>query len=491
MKNQILYGPPGTGKTRRLLELVGEHLNRSRGRVLFSSHTRAAAQEAASRFASPHHQSRIDIQTMHSLCFRNMKLSRAQTVDRDKLEAFGEEFGIDMSEEGIGSEFIEVLSLSRARCVSVDEGYQMSWRPGTQQHYDAFCKSYAQWKQTFGYMDFDDMLFTGAVKLRDAHYSLIAIDEAQDLTPLHWRVIQRLVELNPQAQFLIAGDDDQAIYGFAGADPLGMRAFGEKTGAESTVLEQSYRITKQVHTLAQAIIARVSDRVPKQYFPRKTEDGQDAQGLLEMHPHMDYMIPNNQRDSLILYADRFVRQEVEPLLQDNGFHYKALNGWPSPEDTRAGRAIRATLVHSDDEIMESDDLRSTIRSGLSTKGVSAWDNVSPFEVTARIRRGDWGVLAVKRDHEDYLRALDYAEPQNIRISTMHGAKGLQADDVHLILSLSPRAQIEGAINPDNLHRLLYTAVTRARENLYLYDGENGYDLPMSYGESKSMDTRQF
>jgi superfamily I DNA/RNA helicase len=63
---------------------------------------------------------------------------------------------------------------------------------------------------------------------------------------------------------------------------------------------------------------------------------------------------------------------------------------------------------------------------------------------------------------------------------MHGAKGLQGDDVHLILSLSPRAWAEAAVEPDHLHRLLYTAVTRTKENLYLYDGENGYELPSEY-----------
>lgn len=493
-RTRLVWGPPGTGKTRRLLEYINNFMRRYRGRVLFCSHTRAAALEATSRFSDPDLLPRIDIQTLHSVCFRGLKMSRAQTVDESKLESFGQEFGIDMTEEGLGKEFIDVLSLSRSRMVSAGDGYNLSYRPGSQSHYESFCRSYQEWKQSFGYMDFNDMLESGSQKLNERDtYALIAIDEAQDLTPLHWGVVRRLVYLNPRARILVAGDDDQTIYGFTGADPQGMRNFGESMQADTVVLSQSYRITQQVHELAQAIIARVSDRVPKEYAPRLDDTGFPAQGRLELFSHMDHMYSylSPTRDSLIMYADRFVRSEIEALIQEWGQPYRALNGFPSPQDSRAGRAIQAIYKHTDEEIDADDDLRNLVRSGLTARGAAAWDNISIYEPLTRIRRGDWSLLAVKHEFEDYLKALDYSRPQNVRISTMHGAKGLQADDVHLILSLSPRTQIEAATNPDSLHRLLYTAVTRARENLYLYDGENGYDLPVAYAAGPTLDTRLF
>jgi superfamily I DNA/RNA helicase len=150
-------------------------------------------------------------------------------------------------------------------------------------------------------------------------------------------------------------------------------------------------------------------------------------------------------------------------------------------DSRAGRTLKAVFTHDDEELLDYDtDLRPIVRGGLSARGQQAWDNISEREVLARIRRHDWSVLSIRPQHIDYLRGLDYSREQNLRISTMHGAKGLQGDDVHLILSLSQRAWAEFAINPDHLHRLLYTAVTRTKENLYLYDGENGYELPTEF-----------
>jgi superfamily I DNA/RNA helicase len=387
-----------------------------------------------------------------------------------------------MTEHGIGREFMEVLGLARARCVDPAVGYEQSWRPGSSSHFSAFAESYTAWKEQFGYMDFNDMLAVGAKRIKAAmvDYALVAIDEAQDMTPLHWRVIDKLVELLPGVRFLVAGDDDQALYSFAGADPAGMPNFGSRTDADAEVLTQSYRITQQVYDLAQAIIGRVQQRVPKAYAPRTGLDGKPAQGKYEVWPNMDYLQIDRTRDSLLLYNDRFVRSEVEPLLQENGFSYRALNGYPSPLDSRAGKALKAVFTHTNAEIEEHDDLRSQVKSGLSTRGVRIWDDIGTGQVLQHIRRFDWQVLSARPQNIDYLRSVDWNAPQNLRISTMHGAKGLQGDDVHLILSLSQRAWQEAAVAPDHLHRLLYTAVTRTKENLYLYDGENGYELPTEF-----------
>lgn len=481
MKNLVLYGPPGTGKTRRLLNMVGEHLAEHPGRVLFCSHTRAAAQEALSRWPQENME-RIDIQTLHSVCFRALKMSKAQTVDDSKLRTFGEEFGIDMEPEGLGKEFIDVLALGRARCINTMDAYEQSWKPGTPSHFDAFVTSYNNWKDEFGYLDFNDMLSVGTKTLtaKDINYSLIAIDEAQDLSTLHWMTIYRFMELCPKARVIVAGDDDQTLYTFAGADPHGMTIFGERARADAQVLSQSYRITQQVYDLAQAIIARVSRRVAKSYEPRTGLDGKPAQGKVEIWPHMDHLKVDPNRDSLLLYADRFVRGEVEPILQENAWRYTALNGWQAPLDTKAGEALIAIAQWDNRTILEDDALRNVIRAGLSRHANEIWDRISPAEVLQRIRRGDYSVLSMRISHVDYFREVQLNGPVMLRITTMHGAKGLQADDVHLILSLSPRAWAEAEVDADHLHRLLYTAVTRAKDNLYIYDGDNGYELPEEY-----------
>jgi superfamily I DNA/RNA helicase len=55
----------------------------------------------------------------------------------------------------------------------------------------------------------------------------------------------------------------------------------------------------------------------------------------------------------------------------------------------------------------------------------------------------------------------------VRLSTIHGAKGGEADNVLLYLDLTGKALEEMERNPDNANRVLYVGITRARERLIL------------------------
>ena len=65
----------------------------------------------------------------------------------------------------------------------------------------------------------------------------------------------------------------------------------------------------------------------------------------------------------------------------------------------------------------------------------------------------------------------------ITASTIHGSKGGEADNVVLLTDLSPAAEMEMRINPDDTHRVFYVGVTRAKKNLYIVDPQ---DLARSY-----------
>ena len=70
------------------------------------------------------------------------------------------------------------------------------------------------------------------------------VDEAQDLTPLQWDMVVKLA-LNADKVY-IAGDDDQAIYEWNGADVLFFQTFPGK----SKVLKNLRRLNKKVHFFA-------------------------------------------------------------------------------------------------------------------------------------------------------------------------------------------------------------------------------------------------
>lgn len=218
----VLYGPPGTGKTRSLIEAVGKHLAGAPSRyALFCSHTKAAAKTAVERWGQT--SGRLDIQTLHSFCFKQMGLSSTQTVDDAKLEVFVEQFGLDMEEGNEGRQYMEIISYAGSVGIPVEASYERSSRPGSSAHFLSFVKSYNAWKKEFGYVDFTDMLQRYADRAsKPTGHTMLAIDEAQDLTPLHWRVIYKFMELNPNCRVLVGGDDDQCIYHYAGAQASGI-----------------------------------------------------------------------------------------------------------------------------------------------------------------------------------------------------------------------------------------------------------------------------
>ena len=55
----------------------------------------------------------------------------------------------------------------------------------------------------------------------------------------------------------------------------------------------------------------------------------------------------------------------------------------------------------------------------------------------------------------------------IKLSTIHGSKGGEADNVLLYLDLSSKALQEMERNPDDAHRVLYVGITRTKNNLVL------------------------
>jgi superfamily I DNA/RNA helicase len=60
----------------------------------------------------------------------------------------------------------------------------------------------------------------------------------------------------------------------------------------------------------------------------------------------------------------------------------------------------------------------------------------------------------------------------INISTIHGSKGGEAENVVLFTDLSPAALKSSEYSPDDLHRVFYVGVTRTIQNLFIVDPDD-------------------
>ena len=73
-----------------------------------------------------------------------------------------------------------------------------------------------RFKKEKGMIDYDDMLENFIEQDVSPSFDVLFIDEAQDLSPLQWRMVRAL--WSKANKTYIAGDDDQAIFKWAGAD---------------------------------------------------------------------------------------------------------------------------------------------------------------------------------------------------------------------------------------------------------------------------------
>tara|TARA_R110000822_G_scaffold151149_3_gene290261 strand:- start:1941 stop:3464 length:1524 start_codon:yes stop_codon:yes gene_type:complete len=501
-----IFGPPGTGKTTTLINRVSESLSQGvpSNKIAFLSFTNKACNEARERagvkFNLNPEKDLPWFKTIHSFskhCMdeRGKRCMEEKDVKEFALQVRLSNFGgmntTDFEEKGIfrNSPVLSLIHRARVKKVSLREEYNDSSLGNMQWHeVEYISESYNNFKEQQRVYDFTDML---EMFLLDAKYTcpafdLVLLDEAQDLSPLQWD-IAHVLDTKAKKMYC-AGDDDQAIYVWAGASPK--EFIHLESGAE--VLSQSYRVPKTPHKIAQSIIKQISkpNRFPKEYDPAEKE-GEVVR--LSGIP-FDKM---NEGNWLILAQCAFMLKEVEEEMRTHGYFFEkqgvpsvsvsallAIKGW---EKLRKGGSVdkqtaqkiykmmsgngkqikrgKKAIYGDDLEMFSYEDLKEN--HGLLVEQDIIWRealNLIPEELESYI------VSLLKKKEK-------LGEKPRISLSTIHGAKGAECDNVVVLTDISASSERETRYNQDSLHRLFYVAVTRTRESLFLLypdDPEKSY-----------------
>jgi DNA helicase-2/ATP-dependent DNA helicase PcrA len=142
-----------------------------------------------------------------------------------------------------------------------------------------------------GLMDFDEQIYRAIeILLRDPlarqraqrQCRMLLVDEFQDLTPAHLLLVRLLA--SPALDIFAVGDDDQVIYGYAGANPEYLVNFGTLfPGAAEHALEVNYRCPPAVITGAGNLLTRNAPRVPKTIRPAPERKSDQNDMRVEQH----------------------------------------------------------------------------------------------------------------------------------------------------------------------------------------------------------------
>lgn len=165
-----------------------------------------------------------------------------------------------------------------------------------------------------GAIDFDEQVY-GAIEvlLLDGEFRRamqrscrhLLVDEFQDLTPAHVLLL-RLLAL-PGLDVFGVGDDDQCIYGYAGADPgflIDYRALFP--GAAEHALRVNYRCPADVVEGAATLLGYNHRRVAKEIVPGPANDRTD--GALRVVAHAT----DRTADETVRVVNEWIAEGVEP-----------------------------------------------------------------------------------------------------------------------------------------------------------------------------------
>ena len=489
----IILGPPGTGKTTTLLNLVDQFIQDGvrPKQIGYFSFTKRAATEAASRAAD---KFGLDIdndlaffRTLHSYAFNQLGMTKEKMLGADDYREFGEKCGIPIKTAKFSdsdgtfnsdNEYLTIINTAAVKRIDLLDYYDSRQNILDIERSTLFLLSeeLKRFKKEKGLKDFNDLLEDFIAKESINKFKVLFIDEAQDLSLLQWEMVRKI--WSRAEKTYIAGDDDQAIFKWAGADVDHFIALKEEVDDIQT-LDQSYRIPGgPIHELSQKIIGQVQNRFDKNYKPREEE------GLLRRYSDIT-QVDMSEGNWLVLSSANHFLDQVKEVCELRGWYYQykgrnsiplklllALNNW---EAWRKGGLLNQLEIKNIYEYLGSSVLEG-FRKG---KTLHAEEKYSLEEcqkdhgllVTTVWYEAFEGLDAMTENYIRNMRANGETLNKNPRIimSTIHGAKGGEADKVLLMQDITNAALETFSYDPDELHRLFYTGATRAKRELHVLD----------------------
>ena len=261
-----ILGPPGTGKTFTLLNYVRDYIKKGTPlhRIGYFAFTRKAAYNARDTFLEDDNFKDVSsdltksdlkfFQTLHSFSFHTLGLSEDRVMQPEHYEEIGRLTGVRVKytkyneEENNGylncdSEYFSLINKARVKDIGIESefntnNYSRKIDYITLNHIKINLKNYQEKNKLMDYTEMINRFIEESDK--SPTFDVVFIDEAQDLYHIQWKMFDVLK--TKSTDIFLAGDDDQAIFEWAGAD---VKRFINEP-AEEKILPQSRRVPERV-----------------------------------------------------------------------------------------------------------------------------------------------------------------------------------------------------------------------------------------------------
>jgi DNA helicase-2/ATP-dependent DNA helicase PcrA len=354
----LVVAGAGSGKTRVLTRRIAYLISRgvSPGEILAITFTNKAADEMADRVAAivDFGSGRPWVATFHSTCARMLREQPQLGNLKPGFSIYDADDSRRLIERTIRSLELDTkryparavlaqISLAKANLVGPDRFGEQA-RGNYDRMVAAIYRAYEEALAQANAVDFDNLInlvVAGLASNQDARlhwqrrFRHILVDEFQD-TNLAQSELIYLLSSQPASVFAV-GDSDQSIYGFRGASVANILEFERRfPGAKVIALEQNYRSTNNILSLANALIARNTRRHEKHlwselgegqevcYFPA-SDDTHEAMFVTDMVSRIaNQGVPFN--DIAIIYRTNAQSRRFEEQFVTMGVPYRVVGG---------------------------------------------------------------------------------------------------------------------------------------------------------------------
>jgi len=566
-----LFGGPGSGKTTALLDRVETLLEEEDDvevrDVLVVSYTRAAAAEIRERLAerldTTPRSLRGNVCTMHAKAYDLLNLSRGDVVGESDKEDFCEDYGIEYEDEyegsrrrsarstTIGNKVIATSQWLQRTCRDVADWYDVPFQwnekevrlppeiddnaqtgnkytptwPTDDDRLDIpeTIRAWRNWKGTNDLVGFADMLERVKQRSLLPRVDYLVIDEFQDITTLQYDVYS---EWRPHMnRVLIAGDDDQVVYAWQGADP---DLLLDEDVDEDVVLPNSYRLPSRILNAVNQEVTHIEKRQEKDLEPR-TEGGEVEavrdRSMVDLSREVRSTVENTDETSMVLFRARYQMFQFIDEFIDEGIPFKCLTDqrmWTDrltqyvegiealdadePLTGLQARRLADMLADSAFGTGERDELFDVLD---DREEAADADDIARIDIEPELVREHAPFVPGPAAAADMLRKVTNFQERTVgayfageyrgmdrdrvRVGTIHSAKGREADHVFVATDLTEKvveqmaATVEQNGKPvpggatftkhtspvptltDNERRVFYVGMSRARERLVVLE----------------------
>ena len=462
MKNvNTIFGGPGCGKTTYLITLLEKLLKTCNpDEIALVSFTKKGCYEGRDRAMKKFGFGENDFpyfRTIHSLCFRAAGLNRGAMIAKKHYKDFSNALGMSFlgyyTEDLINNDdkYLQQLSLE----INNPDRAELTNEELDQRKLKYVRENYSRFKTESGVVDFDDLLVNYLGGGTALPVKVAIIDEAQDLTSAQWAFCFKAFQHCEQVY--IAGDDDQAIYEWSGADVNKFLYMARHSKVK--ILDKSYRLKTNILDFSKKVLRKIENRVEKNFAAA------DKDGGVFFHNDLDEIPINNEQSYYFLSRNNYFLGSYKDTLLKTGmqFSFKGKD-FGKKSEYNAIKKYEELRKNAPEKIQRSVFLVEHLKP-TATNDTPWYDALDFSQETISFWR-------------NFFSHKSSIVNTGLNIGTIHSVKGGEADNV--VLSLDITRNVNNAL--DKSHslaaelRCLYVAFTRAKKNLHIIHSHTKYGL---------------